>query len=176
MQIPWKYDRVHLVLLLKLRFSSEANTRFSYRGSPTRTLRARDTILNLVDARAVKQNIPFYGNPVVDRKIKGLYSCSRWNVESAGSSREWRPEGAPMTDETLPNLLSRKILSVVVVSVVFCPLQKKVCHWFTECITRFFSICVRYLNQYLQWKRWDHRSDWRWCRSFLESKDTLFQV
>ena len=82
--------------------------------------------------------------------LKGLYSYSRWNVESAGSSREWRPEGAPTTDETLPILLSRETPSVVVVSVVFCPVQKKICHWFTECITRFFSICVRYPTQYLQ--------------------------
>jgi hypothetical protein len=49
-------------------------------------------------------------------------------VERAGSSREWRPEGAPTTDEILLILLSRKILSAVVVSVVFCPLQKKICH------------------------------------------------
>jgi hypothetical protein len=91
-------------------------------------VRALETILNLFDAKTLKQTIHFYGYPVVDRERKGLYSCSSWNVEKAGSSREWCPEGAPTTDETLRILLSRKIPSVVVVSVVFCPLQKKVCH------------------------------------------------
>ena len=42
-------------------------TRFSYRGSSWRTVRALDTILNLVDTRAFKQTIHFYGNPVPRR-------------------------------------------------------------------------------------------------------------
>jgi hypothetical protein len=62
---------------LRLRFPSEAYTRFSYRWSSRRTVRALDIILNRVDARAFKQTTHFYGNLVVDREIKGLCSCSR---------------------------------------------------------------------------------------------------
>jgi hypothetical protein len=91
-------------------------------------VRTLDIILNRPDARAFKQTIHFYGNLLVDREIKGSCSCNSRDVESAGSSREWRPEGSSTTDETLFVLLSTKILSAVVVSVVFSPLQKKNCH------------------------------------------------
>ena len=49
---------------------------------------------------------------------------SECNADNGGLSREWRPEGAPTTDEGLHVLLETKELSVVVLSVVLCPLQK----------------------------------------------------
>jgi hypothetical protein len=68
---------VHQSLLLRLRLSSEGYNRFSYRWSSRRTVRALDPVLNLGDASAFEQTIYFYGNPIVDREIKGLYSVSR---------------------------------------------------------------------------------------------------
>ena len=47
------------------------------------------------------------------------------NADNAGPSREWRPEGAPITDEALLVLLQANGPSVVLLSSVFCPLQKK---------------------------------------------------
>ena len=80
-ELLWEYPGnkigVHRALLLRLRFSSEVYTRFSYRWSLSRAVRALGTILNLVDARALRQTKHFYRNSVVDREIKGLYSCIR---------------------------------------------------------------------------------------------------
>ena len=56
------------------------------------------------------------------------------------TSREWRPGGAPTTDEVLQVLLETKGLSIVVVSVVFCALQEKISEWCTECIVILYSI------------------------------------
>ena len=64
---------MHRALVIKLRFFSEAYTRISYRKSSRRNVRTLDTVLNLFDAKAFKQTIHFYGNPVIDREIKGLF-------------------------------------------------------------------------------------------------------
>jgi hypothetical protein len=57
---------------------------------------------------------------------KRARSLSECNADMAGSSREWRLEGAPTTDEVLHILLHTKGLSVVVLSVVVCPLQRNI--------------------------------------------------
>ena len=55
-----------------------------------------------------------------------IKSFRKLNTDDALPSREWRPEGAPTTDEVLHVLLKAKGLSVVVFSVVLSPLQKKI--------------------------------------------------
>ena len=55
--------------------------------------------------------------------MKSLGEC---NTDNTGPSREWRPEGTPTTDEVLQVLLETRGLLIIVVSVVFCPLQKKI--------------------------------------------------
>ena len=47
------------------------------------------------------------------------------NVGNAGPNREWRPEGAPTTEEALLVSLQANVLSIVLLSSVLCPLQKK---------------------------------------------------
>ena len=70
-------------------------------------------------------------------------------------------------------LLSTKILSVVLVSVVFCPFQKNICHWLTQWITSFCSIQLWQPNQYLQGRKSrKHGSDRRYCCSFLERNES----
>jgi hypothetical protein len=49
-----------------------------------------------------------------------------YNTDNAGLSREWRPEGAPTTDQALLVLLQASGLSIVLLSYVLCPLQKKI--------------------------------------------------
>ncbi len=50
-------------------------------------------------------------------------------THQAESSREWRFEGAPITDEGLLVLLQANGLSIVLLSSVFCPLQKKISNY-----------------------------------------------
>jgi hypothetical protein len=47
-----------------------------------------------------------------------MKSFSEWNADNAGPSREWRPGGAPTTDEDLHIRLETIGLSVVVFSAV----------------------------------------------------------
>ena len=47
------------------------------------------------------------------------------NAGNAGPSREWRLEGAPTTAEALLVLPQANELWMVLLSSVFCPLQKK---------------------------------------------------
>ena len=55
-----------------------------------------------------------------------MRSFRECNPDDAGLSREWRPEGAPTTDENLHILLDTKERSVVVFDEVVCPFQKKI--------------------------------------------------
>ena len=53
------------------------------------------------------------------KRIKSLSEC---NASNAGPSWEWRPAGTPTTDEDMHVLFEIKGRSVVVFSVVLCPL------------------------------------------------------
>jgi hypothetical protein len=55
------------------------------------------------------------------KRFKSLSECNAANV---GPSWEWRPAGTPTTDEDMHVLFEIKGHSVVVFSVVLCPLQK----------------------------------------------------
>ena len=57
---------------------------------------------------------------------KRIMSFRECNVDDAGLSREWRPEGAPTTDSHLHFLLDTKELPVVLFSVIVVSLQKKI--------------------------------------------------
>jgi hypothetical protein len=96
------------------------------------TLKAND----LPETNGVRASceIPLYSR--LKEELKSLFTShihvgrglETVDTDITRTSREWRPEGSPTNDETLLILLSRKIRSVVVVSVVFCSLQKKICH------------------------------------------------
>ena len=58
--------------------------------------------------------------------IYGPYSMLYGRIRAVffllgGSSREWRSEGVPTTDEMVIALLQSKYISAVDVRVVFCP-------------------------------------------------------
>ena len=57
------------------------------------------------------ENVNFYRYPVLNHLSEGLDACSERNATNTGSSREWRPEGAPTTDEVLIVLPHTKLYS-----------------------------------------------------------------
>ena len=92
----------------------------------------------------------FYRCPVFNHLAEGLDACSEWNAANTGLSREWRPEGAPTTDEVLIVLPHTKYIPVVEVRVVFCPLQKNITEQCIKFMVILSSTIVRKSNQHLQ--------------------------
>jgi hypothetical protein len=70
--------------------------------------------------------------------------------QNTGSSREWRPEGAPTTDKVLIALLQTKCISPVEVIVVFRLLQKNITEQSIEFMVMLSSTVVRKSNLHLQ--------------------------
>ena len=60
----------------------------------------------------------FHKYSVAHRAVTGLSYLGNETRKDAGPSREWRPEGAPTTDEVLLVLLKAKGLLIAVFSVI----------------------------------------------------------
>ena len=60
----------------------------------------------------------FHKYSITHRAVKGLSHLGNETRKDAGPSWEWRPEGAPTTDEVLHVLLETKGLLITVFSVV----------------------------------------------------------
>ena len=71
-------------------------------------------------------------------------SLSEWNEKNAGPSREWRPKGAPTTDEVLHVLFETERISIAVFSAVLWRLETKISNKCTEYIAILYSIRVWY--------------------------------
>ena len=67
---------------------------------------------------------------------------SEWNAGNAGLSREWRPEGAPTTDEEPIALLLTKSMSVEEVNVLFRRLQNNITERCSELIAILSSTSI----------------------------------
>ena len=57
------------------------------------------------DARAFWRMMNFYKYSVAHRVVTGISHLGNQTRKNAGPSREWRPKGAPTTDEVLLVLL-----------------------------------------------------------------------
>lgn len=68
----------------------------------------------------------FYKYSVAHRAVTGLSYLGNETRKNAGPSREWRPEGAPTTDEVLHVLLETKRLLITVFSVVIWRLETEI--------------------------------------------------